>query len=132
MKIFLPFWLVFLASACKTVPTNSVVRYKLRIEKGDSLPVLASKYDTSIQAIASLNNLGAFPILKAGQIIIVQPGPRGLRSNSNISDPAANTLPALDQPTEPSRGGLLFGNRTNSPPRHIPESTLLHRMVLRL
>jgi murein DD-endopeptidase MepM/ murein hydrolase activator NlpD len=107
------FLLIFFATGlvnCRTTHDEYAVKYRLRIEKGDTLASLARKYDTTWQSIAEMNDLGSVPVLNPGQIILVRPGPGGLRADMGISAPAFPNTPTLE-PAHPSkRKGLLFDN----------------------
>jgi len=81
---------------CQTPKANYALKYRLRIEKGDTLAAIAEKYDTTWQSIAEMNSLGANPRLAPGQIIIVEPGPGGQRSNLGITDPAFPETPTME------------------------------------
>lgn len=63
---------------------STTIRYRVR--SGESLTVIAGKYDTSVDKLRSLNALGRHEVLRAGQIIRV-PAP---------------TAPATDRATAPA------------------------------
>ena len=79
-------WLLFcalivelLASVgCRTTGAGNPPVYKIRIESGDTLASIATKYDTTWDKIARLNGLGKGKTLKVGSVIRVLPGPGGL------------------------------------------------------
>ncbi|MEZ4742146.1 MAG: LysM peptidoglycan-binding domain-containing M23 family metallopeptidase [Bdellovibrionota bacterium] len=101
---------------CRTtsVENNKVLFYKVRLEKGDTLSALATKYDTSWQEIVRLNRLGNNPTIYAGQVIILKPGSKGLSPSAMINEPATKDLDldgVSSKQKSAKRSGLFFGDR---------------------
>jgi murein DD-endopeptidase MepM/ murein hydrolase activator NlpD len=112
LKNLLLIFFAFSLFHCQTPKSNYAVKYRLRIEKGDTLASIAEKYDTTWQSIAEMNSLGATPKLAPGQIIVVEPGPGGQRANLGITDPAFPDTPTMEAAHPSKRKGLLFGEGT--------------------
>jgi len=120
----LTLWASGCATFARTERSTGVV-YTVRVEKGDTLASIASRFDTDWRAIARDNRVGRE--LKVGQTLRVRPGPAGLAAGSELPKaPAAQATPAgqvtgsdptwkeddISAPAErrsPPRKGLLFG-----------------------
>ncbi len=108
MKNLLLFLASFVLANCTTTQADYNVKYKIRITNGDTLAAIAEKYDTTWQSIAELNNLGTAPKISPGQILILKPGPGGLRADMGITDPASTEQPGLERGSNKRKKGLLF------------------------
>ncbi len=123
--------LCLLSSACATTggsKQNTV--YLIKVEKGDTVAMIARKYDSNPDAILGLNGMASGTAPKVGQVLRVAPGPAGLVAGADAAKPIPGpriarrvSVPAADgdvQFTEediPSddgrsksarKGGLLF------------------------
>ena len=123
----LTLWTSGCATFTRTERSTGVV-YTVRVEKGDTLASIATRFDTDWRAIARENRIGPKRELKIGQTLRVRPGPAGLAAGSEIpqapasqvapagigngSDPTWKeddiTAPPAERKNQP-RKGLLFG-----------------------
>ena len=62
--------------SCKTTSSNTV--YLIKLEDGDTLSKIATKYDTTWQDIADLNNIKPGSAVKVGTVLRLIPGPGGI------------------------------------------------------
>lgn len=126
LRIFLNMMLAASAAfslvSCATTSGDTV--YLIKLEEGDTLSNIATKYDTTWQKIAALNNIKPGSSIKVGTVIRVMPGPggiiakqskRGFFSRSSGGDPDdEDSHPELESDGEESQGGgLLFGGGGN-------------------
>jgi LysM repeat protein len=72
------------------------------VESGDTLLVLAARYDTTVEAIMRRNNLASAADLQVGQQLII---PRG---TSSVATPAATARPASPGATAAPGGGRTY------------------------
>jgi murein DD-endopeptidase MepM/ murein hydrolase activator NlpD len=110
---------LFLIS-CATTSGDTV--YLIKLEEGDTLSKIATKYDTTWQDIAKLNKIEPGTSVKVGTVLRVRPGPGGLvakKSKKGLFSRAGNNAddedyPDLEQDGDGKSGGLFFNNGSGS------------------
>src|SRR5688500_18145520 len=65
------------SAGCRTTGGGDPPVYRIRIESGDTLASLATKYETTWEKIARLNGMSVGKALKIGAVVRVIPGPGG-------------------------------------------------------
>lgn len=107
--------------SCATTSRNTV--YLIKLEDGDTLSKIATKYDTTWQQIAKLNNIEPGTSVKSGTVLKVAPGPGGIIASKTgkgrLSRSAKNTNeeddhPDLEQEGDGDHRGLFFNNGSGS------------------
>lgn len=63
-------------TACATVSKHNPV-YLIKVDRGDTVAMIARKYDTTAEAILDLNGLESGTAPRVGQVLRVAPGPAG-------------------------------------------------------
>ena len=105
--------------SCKTTSSDTV--YLIKLEEGDTLSKIATKYDTTWQDIAELNNIKPGSAIKVGTVIRLIPGPggiiaksekRGLFSKSVQHEDDEDEHPDLEREGDDVGGGLFFNNKS--------------------
>ncbi len=106
---------------CQTSHSAKSTVYLIKIEKGDTLSKIASKYDTTWRRIVNLNKLKSGRSISIGQILRVRPGPGGLVAGARRArlpmKPAMSDESFQEQELDGSaatgqkRQGLFFGGK---------------------
>jgi murein DD-endopeptidase MepM/ murein hydrolase activator NlpD len=105
--------------SCKTTSSDTV--YLIKLEEGDTLSKIATKYDTTWQDIAELNNIKPGSEIKVGTVLRLMPGPGGIIAKNDKKRIFGKSLqheddeeshPDLERETDDVGGGLFFNNKS--------------------
>lgn len=116
-------WTIMSFGLMSCATTNRDTVYLIKLEDGDTLSKIATKYDTTWQEIAKLNNIAPGTNVKSGTVLRLKPGPGGMVASSSskgrLSRSARNNAneedehPDLEQEGGDHRG-LFFNNGSGS------------------
>jgi len=94
-------------TGCSTTSSNKSLVYLVKVEQGDSLSRIATKYDTSWLKIARMNKIDKQHTLKVGQILRISPGQGGIVADAKyVGSPNNSKLSS-----SVGRRGLLYGGK---------------------
>ncbi len=105
--------------SCKTTSSDTV--YLIKLEDGDTLSKIATKYDTTWQDIAELNNIKPGSAVKVGTVLRLIPGPGGIIAKNEKKRLFGSSLqheddedshPDLEREGDDVGGGLFFNNKS--------------------
>lgn len=105
--------------SCKTTSSDTV--YLIKLEEGDTLSKIATKYDTTWQEIAELNKIKPGSAVKAGTVLRLIPGPggiiaknekKGLLGKPGPHEDDEDDHPDLEREGDDVGGGLFFNNKS--------------------
>ncbi len=107
-------------TACLTTQRQRPI-YNVKVEVGDTLASLASRYDTRWDEIARLNGMKPGEPLKIGRVLRIKPGPGGVVATDEAAAlPETAKFKESDYPEvaipqgKKTKGGLFFGKGKES------------------
>jgi len=105
--------------SCKTTSSDTV--YLIKLEEGDTLSKIATKYDTTWQDIAKFNNIKPGSAIAVGTVLRLRPGPGGIIAKNDRKrlfgkslqqEDDENSHPDLERETGDVGGGLFFNGKS--------------------